>query len=210
VDSLNTFFFVGTAEQDGLLTESDYEAPVAEIPGVVMPVPADMNPGDDGSFSFDVTSQLQNVLTGDTITVFSIQGRVDESLAGQGYLRGLEVRTTADGNRNLPDLVPKLSITTPGVVAPSLAFAVTSLPSFGTLFDFNGTQIEQAPTTLDNPKVTYVPNQGTTGTDSFEFSVFDGVSTGFGVVTVLVIEPIIDPCVAVGREPGCYEGKIIP
>ena len=37
VDKLETFFFHGTANQDGVLSNSDFEAPATLIPGVVMP-----------------------------------------------------------------------------------------------------------------------------------------------------------------------------
>ncbi len=200
VDSLDTEFFVGTGEQDGILSESDYEAPAVVLPNVVMPVPPGMSVGDDGTFAFDVTSQLRTVLTGDTITVFSIQGRVDENLAGQGFQRGLEVRTTADSN--LGGFEPKLSITTPGVTAPSVFFTVTSLPLYGELKDFQGNLITQVPTSLTNPMVTYTPNQGITGPDSFEFEASDGFNIGSGVISIVVV----DFCSEVGREPGCSPG----
>ena len=73
VDSLDTFFFVGTDDQDGVLTVDDFEAPVEALPGVVMPVPAEPT-GTKGTFSFDVLGPLTQALSAD-FSAFSIQGR---------------------------------------------------------------------------------------------------------------------------------------
>ena len=137
-DSLDTFFYVGTGDQDGALTDSDFEAPATPLAGVVMPVPA-VPAGTDGSFTFDVKSQLLQALTGDTIHFFSIQGRVDEGLAGSGQQRGLQVRTSAAGNLS-SHLEPELSLTTPGVAAPPLAYSIVALPAHGTLKDWPATR----------------------------------------------------------------------
>lgn len=204
IDSLDTFFFVGTEEQDGLLTASDFEAPVEEIPGVVMPVPA-VPTGTDGTFTFDVLSQLQSVLNADSVTHFSIQGRVDEGLLGQGFLRGLQVRTTADGNVT-SFLTPQLSLTTPGVVASPITFSITSLPLNGTLFDSFGTTITTVPTTLSSSLVTYQPNTQFVGVDSFGFQVNDGSTTDTALVTV-VVESGFGFGSCVDNEIYCYDGR---
>ena len=191
IDSLDTFFFVGTAEQDGLLTNSDFEAPAEQIPTIVMPVPAVPN-GTDGTFTFDVTSLLQDRLLADTpLDVFSIQGRVDETLTGS-FQRGLEVRSTAAPI----GLEPQLEVTTPDP-AP-LGISIISLPQNGTLLDSTGAQITSVPTALLNPfNVTYIPNSGFTGPDTFEYEV-NNIDTG--LVDLIVGNA---SCIFVGRDPNC-------
>jgi hypothetical protein len=101
IDSLDTFFFHGTTDQDGALTDTDFEAPADEIPGVVMPV----TPG-QGEFSFDVT----DLVTGDLaagFNFFSVQGRVDEEIAD--WARGLQVYSTS--TLVPPDLIAELIVT---------------------------------------------------------------------------------------------------
>ena len=80
-------------------------------------------------------------------------------------MRGLQVRTTAAGNQ--PSDVPGLALATPGV-SPPLVYTITSLPSFGILFD-GLTQITSAPYTLSGASVRYVPNNGFIGQDTFGF-----------------------------------------
>lgn len=97
-DSLDTFFYAGGLFGEfGTLEDSDFESPLEVVPGVVMPVPPDSQVGDEGTFSFSVLGQLKNALEvgADALVV---QGRVDETLAGQGPARGLEVRGSADSN----------------------------------------------------------------------------------------------------------------
>jgi hypothetical protein len=103
IDSLDTFFYHGLKGQDGLLRNWDFEAPASLIRGVVMPV----TPG-DSEFSFDVTTLVQDDLDIKQ-PYFSIQGRVDESLIGGGFKRGLEVWSTAYSHST--DLFPKLIVT---------------------------------------------------------------------------------------------------
>lgn len=182
-DSLDTFFFVGTGEQDGLLTDADFEAPAAVIPGVVMPVP-DVAIGTEGTFSFDVTEELRAFLESD-LAVFSIQGRVDEGLAGGGTSqRGLQVRSTASSNLT-GNLEPQLAIATPGVT-PEPTVSITVLPLHGTLLDSNGSPILAVPTTLATVQLTYVPESGFTGTDNFTYEVVSFSGSATGLVTVLV------------------------
>jgi hypothetical protein len=105
VDSLDTFFYHGTSDQDGMLSNSDFEAPASQIAGVVMPVVG--GPGTDGMFMFDVTDLLRaDVLGGNDF--FSVQGRVDES--AEGPARGLQVRTNSTSNA---DLRPRLLVDVP-------------------------------------------------------------------------------------------------
>lgn len=98
VDSLNTSFYHLTEDQDGLLTNSDFQSLATPLP-VVMPVVSGF-----GVFSFDVTSLLQQDFA-DGNSYFSIQGRVDESLSGQGFRRGLQVYSTANSALQSPELV---------------------------------------------------------------------------------------------------------
>lgn len=183
VDSLDTFFFAGTGEQDGLLTDGDFEAPAAVIDGAVMPVP-DVANGTQGTFTFDVRDEVVAAIAADR-DFFSIQGRVDEGLAGQGFQRGLQVHTTASGNL-IDGFEPKLAITTPGVVAPSLTFTITALPAFGTLRNSQGSPITAVPTALLSPVVTYTPAAEFIGAVEFTFQVFDGVRFADGLVSVIV------------------------
>src|SRR6185503_8746255 len=120
---------------------------------------------------------------------FVIQGRVDESLTGPA--RGLEVRTTASGN--LPSDVPMLSLTTPGVVAP-LLYRITALPSGGFLRDSSNVLITSVPYDLPSPQVSYEPNVGFLGLDTFQFDVSNGSSSAsaFGRINVeALLEPLL-------------------
>lgn len=180
-DSLDTFFFWVAEDGDGLLTDSDFEATAEQVPGVVMPVPPGMAVGADGSFSFSVLGPLASALDSG-FGVFSIQGRVDESLVGPA--RGLEVRTTAAGNLS-SFLEPRLSLATPGVTPP-LVFTIETLPAAGTLRDGLGTLITTVPYTLPDARVSYTPSTGFLGQTSFQYGVSNGVTVDFGLITVTV------------------------
>lgn len=182
VDALDTSFWRVGEESDGELGPDDFQLAAEEIRGVTMPVPADQAVGEDGSFSFDVLSELRATLDAGLSTL-TLQGRVDESLAGPA--RGLQVRSTASGNLNL-NLVPTLSFSTP---PPFLAFqtTITDLPDFGTLLGPTGLPITAVPTTFNNSSlVTYVPNAGFVGNDSFTYELTDFSVIDAGVVTVVV------------------------
>lgn len=195
VDDLETFFFVGTGEQDGVLTVSDFQAPANELSGVVMPVP-DVPTGTEGTFSFDVTNQLKAAID-QGLSFFSIQGRVDEGLAGGGFRRGLQIRSTATGNLE-PDNEPQLEVVTTGTT-----YKILSLPSNGTLFDGFGNPIA-ANQQIGNTKVTYHPNDGFSGTDIFTYQIGSDTAT----VTIKVL--LTDGCVEVGRPSGCAPGQPQP
>jgi hypothetical protein len=183
VDSLDTTFFVGTGNQDAALTDSDFEAPASPLPGVVMPVPTGPS-GTDGTFNFDVLAALREAVGNDQLDVFSIQGRVDEGLAGGGFERGLQVYTTATGN--LPDgFEPQLELTT-GTVLPGLTFSVLTLPAKGTLLTSTGATIGSAPFTLADNVVVFRPSAATTGDDEFFFQVDDGFSTASARVRIAI------------------------
>ncbi|MEK6371950.1 MAG: Ig-like domain-containing protein [Acidobacteriota bacterium] len=181
-DSLDTLFYWSTASGDGSLTNSDFEAPAERIHDAIMTVPASMPIGTDGTFSFSVLQQLRTAAN-DGHSFFVIQGRVDESLAGPA--RGLEVRTTASGNVGSNN-VPMLSLTTPGVIAP-LLYRVTSLPAGGVLRDSSNVLITTVPYDLPSPQVSYEPNVGFLGLDSFSFDVSNGLTSASALARITVI-----------------------
>lgn len=197
VDSLDTFFYAAGVSGDGNLTNSDFEAPAEQIPGVVMPVPPSMPIGSDGTFSFSVLGQVRTAAQGG-FSFFTVQGRVNESLTGPA--RGLQVRTTASGNISSGD-IPKLSLTTPGVTAP-LTYRITALPLSGVLRDSANVLILRVPYDLPSPQVSYLPNTGFLGTDTFSFSVSNGVitSNAFGNITVFIPNCQTNPA-------GCNNGR---
>lgn len=196
VDSLDTSFFAGTAEQDGVLAASDFQAPSAPIAGAVMPVPAGSQPGDEGTFVFNVTQELK-AARAQGRNVFSIQGRVNEALAGQGFKRGLQVRSTATGNLSTGK-EPKLDVvTTP--TGSQLVFTITALPLHGTL-TFAGSPVSVNQSFTSPPTLLYTPNVGFASTDTFVYRVTEGPVSDLATVTIVVSN---DGCAAVGRTPGC-------
>lgn len=199
VDDLDTFFFAGDADQDGLLRESDFQAPASAIPGVVMPVP--FGPaGTEGSFAFDVTAAVKAaVARGDDF--FSVQGRVNEDLAGGGFRRGLQVRSTADGNL-AAGTEPKLEVITAAPPLSNLSITVLSLPQFGTL-TLAGTPVTAGQTFVNTNLVSllYTPPLGFSGSTSFSYRVTEGIVSAIGDIGIF-IDPN-DGCVEVGRPPGC-------
>lgn len=90
VDALDTFFYAITSDGGETLNDSDFESPAVQIPGAIMKVPA-APAGTQGIFAFDITDQLKHAIT-QKHAVFSVQGRVNESLTGQQ--RGLQLYTT--------------------------------------------------------------------------------------------------------------------
>lgn len=196
IDSLDTTFYNVAGSNDGALTNSDFAGVAERIPGATMPVPTSMAVNDEGTFSFSVFGELlaalyagQNYLT--------IQGRVNESVTGPA--RGLEVRTSAELNRD-DFLEPKLSITTPGVTAP-ITYTILTLPANGSLFD-NGTPITSVQYTLSGANVTFVPANGFVGDTSFQFQVSSGVQFDEAVVHIRVA---LADC---ANDPaGCNNGR---
>ena len=178
IDSLDTFFYWVSASADGNLTNSDFESPAQQIAGVVMPVPPEMQIGADGTFSFNVLSQLQ---ASSSFSFFAIQGRVDEINATSG--RSLQVRTTASGNQTSNN-VPTLALTT-ATVTP-LTYTVTSLPTGGVLRDSANQVITTVPYDLPSRQVTYTPNTGFLGIDTFNFSVSNGITSASALAKITV------------------------
>ncbi|MGH9420694.1 MAG: hypothetical protein ACRD3J_12020, partial [Thermoanaerobaculia bacterium] len=182
VDSLDTTFYWVATGGDGLLTNSDFESPAEPISDAVMPVPPTMPVGADGTFSFSVLSQIREAARNGH-AFFAIQGRVDEGASGPA--RGLEVRTTADGNVS-GNTVPMLSLATPGVTA-SLLYRITSLPANGILRDSTNAVITGVPWDLPSPLVNYAPNSGFLGFDTFSFNVSNGVVNSGAIGTIHVV-----------------------
>jgi Bacterial Ig domain len=197
IDSLDTSFYWVAASGDGNLTNSDFEAPAEVIPDAVMTVPPSMPIGSDGTFSFSVLSQVREAAR-NGFSFFAIQGRVNETLNGPA--RGLQVRTTASGNVS-GNQVPMLSLATPGVTAP-LMYRITSLPSGGTLRDSANVLITTVPYDLPSSQVSYMPNTGFLGIDTFSFTVSNGSITSSASGSIRVFQP---NCTSDPR--GCNDGR---
>ena len=180
IDSLDTFFYNIQGSNDGALTNSDFAGGGERIRGATMPVPPTMLVGDDGTFSFSVFGEVLAALFAGQ-NYLKIQGRVDESTSGPA--RGLEVRTSAELNRD-DFLEPMLQLTTPGVTAP-LTYTILTLPANGSLFD-NGTPITSTQYTLSGSTVTFVPNTGFIGNTSFQFQVSTGLQFDEAIVNINV------------------------
>jgi hypothetical protein len=164
IDSLPTFFYHVYGDGDGALSDNDYEGGGERIKGAIMEVPAGMDVGEEGTFSFSVLAELKAAVAAGQDTLI-IQGRVHET---SGPARGLEVRTSAQINRD-SFLEPKLGLTTPGVVAP-MTYQIISLPLNGTLFD-GTTQITSVPHVLAGPTVTFAPATNFVGNTQFIYQV---------------------------------------
>jgi hypothetical protein len=152
-----------------------------------------MQIGADGTFSFSVLNQLQ---ASSSFSFFAIQGRVDE-LSATG--RGLQVRTTASGNQT-SNTVPTLTLTT--ATFTPLSYRITSLPSGGVLRDSSNQLITTVPYDLPSTQVTYTPNTGFLGTDTFNFSVSNGVisASALAKIRVSITNCATDPA-------GCNNGR---
>jgi hypothetical protein len=181
VDSLDTLFYNVTGQNDGALTDGDFGMPGERIKGATMTVPPTMAVGEEGTFSFGVLGELRSALFGGQ-NFLTIQGRVNESLAGPA--RGLEVRTSAELNRD-DHLEPQLALTTPGIAAP-LTYTILTLPANGTLLD-NGTPIASVQYTLPGSQVTFVPATGFVGNTSFLFQVSSGTAFDQALANIHVI-----------------------
>ena len=205
VDSLDTVLSAGILFGNGALDNSDFETFLQAFPpegagtAATMPVPSGMAVGSDGTFSFDVTTQLKEALqTG--LGFFTIQGRVLNEfnlVGGTTFARGLEVRSSATGNLTL-GLEPQLAVDT-SFVAP--VYTITSLPLNGTLTDSTGTAITATPTVLADPNLTYTGSLGFFGAVSFSYEAA-GAIVDTGIVTVTVVE--LDCLLTV---LGCDDGR---
>lgn len=91
-------------------------------------------------------------------------------------------------------IVTPIDITLEGVDPddPSLEYTITALPAGGTLTDPNGGVIGAVPYTLlaDGDLVTYTPNPGFDGFDTFAYRVTDGeIESNEAEVTIHVLDP---------------------
>lgn len=199
-DQLDTAFYAGGTQQDGRLAPQDFEASAAPI-GVVMPVPKG-SVGSQGTFSFDVTSALIDALSGDRTTL-SLQGRVDESLAGREWLSGLQVLTTATANVS-KGYEPTLTVVTQDEPAPLVTYSILELPRWGLLYDGAGQLIKDAPFELSGPTLTYVPMVEYFGPDQLVYQVEDYTGAVASAAVDFLVTPLFaGPCAYNGRPPGC-------
>ncbi len=97
------------------------------------------------------------------------------------------------------------------------SFTIFTLPAVGTLSYLDPlTGVSTAITAGDLPlklvteQVTYTPPTGVTGDPlaSFTFELSDGITSDTGTVELVVTGEVlvVDPCVEVGRQPGCTAG----
>ncbi len=181
VDELDTFFFPVSTDGNGTLEDTDFESSTGVNPLATMSV-TDVPSGTDGEFSFNVTAEVQEVVAAG-YNYFSVQGRVDESLIGGGFLRGLQVYSTADGEYNY--LEPNLTIITP---TTTLSFSIVTAPQHGILKDSTGAEVTGLPYALPSATLTYTPNENWMGNDSFEFEASDGTQSATATVFITVVE----------------------
>jgi hypothetical protein len=192
-DALDTFFYAGGGG-NGTLEDSDFEADLEQLPGVLMPVTGSL--GADGTFTFDVKDAL-NAAIASGASYFTVQARVNETLTSG---RGLGVYSTADNPLN-DNKVPALILSSPPPVAPA-TYTVLSLPTNGLIKDSSNIVITAVPYTLPDNLVTYTPNTGFTGADTFTYraELFTQVDTG--TVSIFVNSLNCDTSPA-----GCYDGR---
>ena len=179
-DSLDTFFFAGPGGS-GALEDADFESADAyeQLDGVVLPVTGPQ--GADGTFGFDIRDVLNDAIAAGA-SFLTVQARVNETATGPAG--GMQIYSSA--NNPLTDgKLPGLVLSSPPPTAPP-TFEITSLPINGLLFD-GATQITAVPHVLSDNLVTYTPNTGFQGTDTFGYkaTLFDVVD--FGNVTISIV-----------------------
>ena len=150
--------------------------------------------------SFDAPSTSE--LTGsDTSTTLSFQLTVSEN----GGLRSTDITTVEIYTENTPPVAKSQSVTTTSDTPVSinldasdkdgdtLTYAIKSFPTHGSLSSLD----------KDSGSVTYSPDRGYTGSDSFTFTASDGSSTSNTAkvsITVNSIAPINIPPVAISQN----------
>lgn len=91
-----------------------------------------------------------------------------------------------------------------------IVWTVTSLPANGTLTNLNGSPVQIGDTYTSTPTVVFTPTFNFSGSTTFAYSVTEGGTLGQNVVVDTAIIDILissnDPCVLVGRAPGCTPG----
>ncbi|HEV8240637.1 MAG TPA: hypothetical protein VGS57_14805 [Thermoanaerobaculia bacterium] len=192
-DSLNTYFFAGGGG-NGTLENSDFEASLEPLPGVVMPVTGSQ--GADGTFSFDVKDAL-NAAIANGSTFFTVQARVDENLTSG---RGLGIYSTADNPLNVGK-GPALDLESPPLTPPP-TYTVQSLASHGILKDSANNLITAVPYELPDNVVRYTPNASYIGNDTFSYKaeLFTTVDTGVVSLFINALDCATSPA-------GCYDGR---
>ena len=193
VDALDTYFFAGGGG-NGTLENSDFEANLEPLPGVVMPVTGSQ--GADGTFSFDVKDAL-NAAIASGATFFTVQARVDENLTSG---RGLGIYSTADNPLN-DGKRPALELISPPLTPPP-TYTVQSLASHGILTDSANNLITSVPYTLPDNVVRYTPNASYIGNDTFTYQaeLFTTVDTGSIFLFINTLDCATTPL-------GCYDGR---
>lgn len=92
-----------------------------------------------------------------------------------------------------------------------VVWTLTSLPDNGTL-TFNGVPAQVGQTWVTEPTLVYTPTFNYTGPDSFGYNVTQNGTLGINTVVDSAIVDLFvnpdDPCVLVGREPGCAPGGV--
>lgn len=192
-DALDTFFYAG-AGGNGTLEDSDFEANLEPLPGVVMPVTGAQ--GADGTFTFDVKDAL-NAAIANGASFFTVQARVDENLTSG---RGLGVYSTADNPLN-DGKAPALELISPPPTPPA-TYTVLSLASHGILKDSANNLITSVPYELADNVVRYTPNASYVGTDTFTYKaeLFTTVDTGSIFLFINNLDCATTPL-------GCYDGR---
>lgn len=204
-DILDTFFYAGANNGDGMLTASDFQNGdcavatqfdppcLSPIPGAVLPVTGTQ--GVDATFLLDVTARVREIQAGGIVyEFFVVQGRVDESLAaGTSPMRGLQIRTSADGNVTAG--------TQPHLQIQQAEYRITALPTNGVLRDSmqNLVVLNQA---LPSRVVTYTPNPGYLGPDGFSFQGTLNQRVEIGQITLQVVQGTCEDNVAF-----CSDGR---
>lgn len=200
VDNLDTMFYVGTADQNGTLDVTDFQAPVNVLPGVVMTVPPGASTGDEGTFSFNVTNALKSAIS-QGFSFFSIQGRVNEQLTGGGFQRGLQIHSSANGNLSLGK-EPNLDVVLGGdSSSPVFSYRILSITG-GTLRTPDGALVTEL---QEFNNVNFVdlrafPAVGPESTMTVEYEATNGIVIDSALI---VIGILTDDCILVGRPIGC-------
>lgn len=87
-----------------------------------------------------------------------------------------------------------------------IVWTITSLPMNGTLTNPDGSAVQIGDTYLSTPLVIYTPTLNVSGPDTFAYQVTESGTFNTGVVDAAIVDLLVsttDPCVEVGRPPGC-------
>jgi hypothetical protein len=112
--SVDSFYFVSAADQDGLITLGDFDASYAASPAAVVASDA-IAVGQTAPIRIDVTAAIRDAVDAGW-THLALQGRVDESNPITLFRRGIETRTSFVNGVNPADTVPLLVVNDPAVI----------------------------------------------------------------------------------------------